>query len=303
MISFADLHSDTLYKCFENNLRLSDASLHVNSSKIDRFDRYIQCFAHFIREDIDDKWNYLCSFLKNSNRLLNEASIPIFNGKNLDARKLAVLTVEGGDIFNNTNDMEDRARHIASFHVALFSMIYNHTNSLGCGAFSKKDTGLTAKGRLALEVLERYGILLDVSHASYNSANEIIDYAKRPVCATHSNACALTPHARNLPDEILRRIAQKDGLVGVNFYPPFLSLQSADFFDIMRHIKHLQNVCGYDHVVFGCDFDGVDRLPYGIHGVESMEELYVRLSQNGFTTEQLDKLFYKNVKKFMQTNF
>lgn len=304
MISIADLHCDTLCTCFEKGATLQDDTLHINLQKLNQYSRYIQCFAHYIKESVADKWNYLCEFLQHSHDLLKAEGLSVFNGQNLDAGKgLAVLTVEGGDVFDSLLDAEERVVHLSKQNVCIFSMIYNHTNRLGSGAFSKDDCGLSAMGFAVLELLEQNGIFIDVSHASYQSVSDVLSQAKRPVFATHSNALSLTSHPRNLPDELLKRIAESGGLVGVNLYPPFLSLQSADISAIMRHIKHLQNVCGVDHVAFGCDFDGVDCLPQGITGVESMTDLYHFLQKSGFSEAVLDCLFFENFHEFLRTNY
>lgn len=304
MTAFADLHCDTLYECFVRDIDLSDPSLHIHSAALNGFERFIQTFAHFIPENTPEKWEYLKQFIQNSYSLLEKAEIDIFDtAADLIRTRLAVLSVEGGDLFESVVQAEERIRWLRNKGICFFSMIYNHTNRLGCGARSSVDNGLTKLGSEVLQLLEQNGIVPDVSHASYQSTEDILNLACGPVCATHSNAFALTAHPRNLSNEHLKRIALSGGLVGINFYPAFLSLQSAQVSDIIRHIKYLTDRCGEAHVAFGCDFDGVGRLPAGIQNVTSLEQLYFKMKQSGFCASVLDKLFFDNINEFLNANF
>ena len=304
MFSLADLHCDTLYKCYENGIDLRDPDLHINVQNLSLCDHFIQTFAHFIPEHILDKWAYFCSFLKNSHRLLDLENIKVFKMvDDLTEKRLAVLSIEGGDLFGDLTDAATRIPLLKEQGISFFSMIYNQRNSLGCGCAVKDDTGLTELGRNILFLLEENGIILDVSHSSYLSTDEIINLSNRPVCATHSNAYALTPHRRNLSDRHLKMISERGGLVGVNFYPPFLSINAADLSDICRHILYLTDICGTDQVVFGCDFDGVDYLPNGIENLSSLEKLQQELLQVGCNEALIDKIFYKNLYIFLKENF
>lgn len=304
MISLADLHCDTLFRCFENGVDLNAADLHINKQHMCTYKRYIQVFAHYIPEQVPEKWDYFKAFLHNSRNVLEKAEIPIFKtNENLIQKRLAILSVEGGDLFNSVKQAEDRISFLSDHGITFFSMIYNQRNALGCGCATKMDTGLTNLGKEIVSVLERNNIILDVSHASYKSTEDILNLSTRPVCATHSNAQTLTAHRRNLNDVQLRAIANSGGLVGVNLYPPFLSTYTANISDICRHIDYLVSVCGENHVVFGCDFDGVDQLPVDIENLASLERVYFRMKQLGYREKQLDKIFFDNIFEFLNDNF
>lgn len=304
MISFADLHCDTLYECFCKKVDLTDRTLHIHWDVMNGFKRYIQVFAHYIPEAQPNKWDFLLEFLENSEQILHKQGIALFNhSMKAESKICALLSIEGGDLFSNEEQAEQRIEYLANRGISLFSLIYNHTNPLGCGAHSTIDTGLTTLGAHVVHTLEEHGIFPDVSHASVRSTEDILDIAKGPVCATHSNAFAITPHARNLSDRHLKRIALTDGLIGVNLYPPFLSNRRATIEDVLDHIKYLVNICGCDHVAFGCDFDGIDCTPNEIENISSMELLYKKMKKSGFGEELLEKLFYKNIYEFLKTYY
>lgn len=304
MLSFADLHCDTLLSCYENQTDLSYQTLHINGQYFQNFERYIQVFAHFIPEETPHKWDFFQSFLKNSFKVLEKSKLPIMvNAADLKQRHLALLSVEGGDFFENETQILPRVSFLKENNIAFFSLIYNHKNALGCGCADKIDTGLTPLGKKVLKALEEKGIIPDVSHASFKSTKEILELSSGPVCATHSNAFDLTPHRRNLCKEHLHAIAQSGGLVGVNLYPPFLSARTASVDDIFRHVDYLINCCGENAVVFGCDFDGVDKLPQGIYNLSSIESVYLEFERRGYSQSVIEKLFYKNVYEFLKENF
>ncbi len=301
MISLAELHSDTLYRCFENNWDLDNRHLHVSLSSFDHFLRFHPTFAHYIPEKQADKWDYLKRFLENSHRLLAKHHIPMFrNSKDLQNDNCVILSVEGGDIFSHESLLEEQIDFLNYSAIRIFSMIYNHDNILGCGAKTEYDSGLTSLGCDVVRCLENNKIIPDISHASAQSAKDILSVAKGPVFATHSNVYSLLPHERNLTDEALKAIAWSGGLIGVNFYPPFLSKNAADISDIIRHLSYLIDFCGEDHVCFGCDFDGVDTLPRGIKNVGSLNDLYENMLQQNFSESILEKIFYQNISNFMK---
>lgn len=304
MLSFADLHCDTLLSCFNKQTDLSDTFLHINEQAFKCFDSYIQVFAHFIPEEMPEKWAFFQKFLQYSKEILNRAELPVFEDwQNTDKKRIAVLSVEGGDFFKNINEAKERLPFLKMNNILFFSMVYNHRNLLGCGCAEKRDTGLTDLGKDVLELLEEYSIIPDISHASFKTANDILNFAKGPVCATHSNAYNLMPHRRNLKDEQMSAIAESGGLIGVNLYPPFLNEGVADIDDICRHIDYLINICGENAVVFGCDFDGVDKLPMGINNLTSIEKLNDVMRNKGFSQTLIEKIFYKNICSFLKENF
>ena len=299
----ADLHCDTAYECFVHDKKLTDESLHINCSLIEKTDDYFQFFAHYIPEDRPDKWAFLKELLAFSKTILSENGFEILAPKHKlpYGKRKAAISVENCDVFEggDLNKLED----LKQADVAVISLVYNHTNALGCGARSENDTGLTELGRNVAQAAGACGIILDVSHASYKTTEDILSISELPVLATHSNAYAITPHPRNLQDYHIRRIAESGGLIGLNLYPPFLSDRCAGISDIAKHLRHILDVGGEDCLALGCDLDGVDRLPKGIRNLVSVSELFGTLQQYGFSKSVLEKVFYKNVNEFVRSNF
>jgi membrane dipeptidase len=107
-----------------------------------------------------------------------------------------------------------------------------------------------------------------------------------PVVATHSNARALAPNRRNLTDDQLRAIAKTGGIVGVNFHSPFLVPSGrAQIKDVVRHIRHIVDVAGKDHVAIGSDFEGDITPPVGLESAEQFPNLVRALQKAGMASE------------------
>ncbi|MFE0103599.1 dipeptidase [Streptomyces sp. NPDC059009] len=115
---------------------------------------------------------------------------------------------------------------------------------------------LTAPGTLAVQEMERLGMLFDISHLGASGVAHVLELATRPLIATHSNARALRDHHRNLTDEQIRGVAATGGVVCVNFIPDFLTDDQAKVGvdRVVDHIEHIASVAGTDHVGLGADF-------------------------------------------------
>lgn len=131
---------------------------------------------------------------------------------------------------------------------------YNHRNEAGSGCQDDADEGLTDFGRRAIDEMNRVGMLPCCSHTGYRTAAEVIDYSPEPVIFSHSNARALWDHPRNIPDDLMRRCADKGGVIGINGVGLFLGTDRETAPLIARHIDHAIAVAGEDHVALGIDY-------------------------------------------------
>ncbi len=158
--------------------------------------------------------------------------------------------------FQDTGPYADKLDRVETFHrlgVRIVQLTYNAPNLVGDGCLVPQDRGLRPFGRQVVERLNEVKSLIDLSHVGWETTRQTIALSKAPVACTHSGAAAVTNVPRNKPDDILRALAEKGGVIGV-FMMPFLRASgqptSADF---MRHLTHCINVCGEDHVGVGSD--------------------------------------------------
>ena len=165
---------------------------------------------------------------------------------------------------------------------------------------SSPDTGdgLTAAGKDLVRLCNDLGIMLDLSHLNEAGFDDIAALSDAPLVATHSNAHAVTPSARNLTDRQLDMIRDSGGMVGLNFATVFLNDDGAKaddrgFDPMLRHLDHLIGRLGEDHVGFGSDFDGA-QVPAALHDAAGLPRLVAALRQHGYDKALLRKLGHEN---------
>ncbi len=165
---------------------------------------------------------------------------------------------------------------------------------------SSPDTGagLTEAGKRLVRECNALGIMIDLSHLNEAGFDDVARLSDAPLVATHSNAHAVTPSARNLTDRQLDAIRDSGGMVGLNFATVFLredGRQAADtgWDPILRHLDHLIGRLGEDHVGFGSDFDGA-TVPQDIGDVTGLPRLLGRLAEHGYDEPLLRKIAHEN---------
>src|SRR5574338_837627 len=147
----------------------------------------------------------------------------------------------------------DRLAQMKKDGVRTVQLTYNNRNLSGDGALEPANAGLSKLGKATIERIEAEKLLLDLSHGGARTMAEAAAHAKRPLVISHTGARALTDHPRNTSDETIKKVADKGGVVGV-YFMPFLTLDShPKGEDLLRHVDHIANVAGEDHVGIGTD--------------------------------------------------
>ena len=147
--------------------------------------------------------------------------------------------------------------------------------------------------------MNRVGMMVDLSHAAESSFYQAIETSRTPIVCSHSSARALCDHPRNLTDDQLRALAASGGVVQTCLYDGFLRKEGgATVDDAVRHIKHMVNVAGIDHVGIGTDFDG-DGGIIGCADASEVINLTRRLIAEGFSETDIEKLWGGNFLQVM----
>jgi len=165
---------------------------------------------------------------------------------------------------------------------------------------SSPDTGpgLTAAGRELVRACNLLGILVDLSHLNEAGFWDVQRLSGAPLVATHSNAHALCPASRNLTDAQLDAVRDSGGVVGVNFAVTFLredghNEPATPITEIVRHVDHLAERMGIDHVAFGSDFDGA-TVPDELGGLAGLPTLVAALRDAGYDDAAVAKITHAN---------
>ena len=212
-------------------------------------------------------------------------------------RPQAIVLLEGADPVRSPDD----AQTFFDAGVRVVGLAWKQTRYAGgTGAPGP----LTPEGRHLVPVLGRLGIIHDLSHLAEESFWQLLDLTGGPVMASHSNCRAFVPTDRQLSDEMIRAVARRDGVVGINFFDKFLlppdeyGKRRAMLADVVRHIRHICDLVGdADHVGIGTDMDGGlgrDQIPQEIRSSADLPRIADALSTGGFGDDDTRRIMSGN---------
>ena len=317
-IPIIDLHCDTIMKLYENpNSNLLENHFQIDLKRLQQKDFLLQTFAIFL-----DKQQYpqrkktalhmYQRFIKELEK--NAATIGLiktqadYNENKANKQISALLTLEEGGI------LEGKIENLEEFYqlgVRLITLTWNYPNEIGTPnilywdkekhILEENQTSLTKFGFECIQRMSELHMIIDLSHASDQVAKDILDSSAQGIVASHSNARKLTPHPRNLSDELIQKIADKNGLIGINFFDQFLKLKQPTNLPaaISEHLWYMYQLVGEDSLYFGSDFDGIP-VHADLNDVNSFPKIIQALKQKGFTSRQIEKISYLNAENFLQ---
>jgi len=206
--------------------------------------------------------------------------------------KSVVKGIENGYAVGLDIDNVDRFR---SRGVAYMTLCHNGDNDI-CDSHkgNNEHNGLSAFGKRVVERMNRVGMMVDLSHASEKSFWDALECSSKPIICSHSSSRALCDHTRNLTDEQMRALAASGGVAQVCLYSGFLKKGgAATVDDAVRHIMHMIDVMGVEHVGIGSDFDGGGGLP-GLEDASWFVSLTERLMAQGLSDMELSLVWGRN---------
>jgi membrane dipeptidase len=209
----------------------------------------------------------------------------------------AFLTVEEGGV------LEGKLQYLRILYrlgVRLVTLTWNYPNCIGYPNFrwEHKDKGLTAFGEEVVAEMNRLGMLIDVSHLSDQGFYDVARLSGKPFVASHSDARSVENHWRNLSDDMLRKLAEKGGVAGLNLEPEFLG-DGGSVEIMVRHVIHMRNTAGIEAVAIGTDFDGTGPLT-AIKNAGDMHILWDALSKAGFSGGDIEKIMHRNTERVIK---
>lgn len=267
-----DTHCDVLYRLNkEPSLDFEDdPRLHITYKALKARHSKVQCFALFVADEVPQelKYQYVLDMIDIFHTKVIEPydDIVMVQSKEdidkLDEGQMgALLTLEGCDAIGENLV---KLRTLFRLGVRSVGLTWNYANATADGALESRGAGLTDFGKKVVEENNRNHAWTDVSHLCEASFWDVIDIATYPV-ASHSNAKAICDHPRNLTDDQIKALINKDGMIGVTFVPQFLAKDHyASTKDVLRHIDHICSLGGEKHIGFGSDFDGIEQTPRDI---------------------------------------
>ncbi|WP_235946590.1 dipeptidase [Paenibacillus glycinis] len=264
-----DFHCDVLSKLLEDPtlsfIQDDQRKLDVTLPRLKQAESVFQTFAVYVPERTDKTMVPILQSIDLFYRKVLSAPEMTFIRTAGDVKALqrkpgaigAMLSLEGADGLQGDLAM---LRILFALGVRAAGLTWNHANWGADGVLEHRGGGLTKKGRAFVEECNRLGILLDVSHLSDRAFWDMLQATVKPVIASHSNSRSLCPHPRNLTDEQIKALLAAGGLIGVTFVPQFVSSRvPAEIADVLRHVERICEFGGERQLMFGSDFDGIDR--------------------------------------------
>ncbi len=313
-MKYVDMHCDTITGLYRNKGSLRENDMHIDLGKMKKGECLLQNFAIF-------------TYLPKQDASFTRAAIDYYY-EQMDANKDLIapaycyddiiknetnglmnglLTLEEGAVIDNDLAKLDDYYNLG---VRMITLTWNFANGIGFPNFTpvegmerpemlritnQKD-GLTDFGIQYVRRMEELGMIVDVSHLSDAGFYDVVKYSTKPFVASHSNARSVCGVARNLTDEMIRLLAEKGGVTGLNYCSSFIDDNDTGYTSIasmVEHVRHIAKVGGIDCIGLGSDFDGIGST-LEIKDCSGMQKLYDALTPY-FTQEELEKIFYKNV--------
>lgn len=303
-----DLHCDTILKLVnsKDKIKLEKNNICIDVQKLKRGDYLAQFFAMYVdlekyskpfNRSLDMIDRFYSEIEDNCEDIAFAGGLRDLDQNRSEGKISAFLTIEEGGVLEGKLQ---NLRLLYKLGVRLITLTWNYPNCIGYPNFQweHKDKGLTSFGKEVVEEMNRLGMLIDVSHLSDQGFHDVARLSRKPFVASHSNARSITDHPRNLTDEMLRMLAEKGGVAGLNLEPDFLG-DSGSLEAIIRHVRHMKNTAAIDVIAIGTDFDGTDHHTV-IKDAGHMDILVDALLKAGFTPAEIDGITYKNSERVIR---
>lgn len=324
VLNVIDMHCDTIAELWysrktENPIALDKNSLHIDLAKMKQGDYLLQNFAMFVSlgrpmDPLESVLQLIDIFYqemeKNTDKIGVVTTYKDIENNKAAGRMSALLSIEEGGVCKGNLSY---LRTLYRLGVRMMTLTWNYENELaypntvsGDAAIlyptnADTDHGLKKQGFVFLEEMERMGMIIDVSHLSDAGFYDVYHHTTKPFVASHSNARAICGHCRNLSDDMIRKLAERGGVTGINYCADFLMEQTkkdeaikSTVKQMAEHAKHLAKIGGIGCVGLGSDFDGISG-DLELSDCSKLPLLEAELRKQGFHESEIEAIFFGNV--------
>ncbi len=255
-----------------------------------------------------------------------------------DGRIASMLGLEGGHVLNNSLATLRMFHRLGALYLTLTH--WQGHDWADAATDAPRHGGLSDFGREVVREMNWLGMLLDLSHVSPAVMHDALDVSAAPVIFSHSSAMGVTPHARNVPDDVLDRLPENGGIVMVTFVPGFVNQElrewdgrekaeqarldrlhpgeperveadmeawreahprpSATLSDVADHIDYIGDRIGVEYIGIGGDYDGISTVPVGLEDVSTYPALIAELIRRGYEDDEIRAIVGDNVLRVMR---
>ena len=311
-----DMHCDTITR-LDKETRLRSNELQLDLLRMSEHNVALQNFAIFLDKENETTPYETCHhFIDIYQQELTDNSdliAPVLTFQdyleNQKAGKMSgLLTMEEGapigDTLHTLHEFYERG-------VRMLTLTWNYENAIGFPnmmfADNKKECitsrqkGLTSFGTDVVKAMNEMGMIIDVSHGSDQLVKDVLTHTSAPFVASHSNVREECFHSRNLPNDLIKEIANRGGVMGINFSRDFLTKQPQESLidAIVRHITAFKKIGGIECVGLGSDFDGIP-IDTELADISKVELIHTALTKAGFSQNECEKIFFGNVERLYQ---
>lgn len=318
-----DMHCDTIHKMYYERregktVTLEKNDLHIDILKMQKSGYMLQNFAMFVNcgdtntpyEECKELVSILYDEIEKNKENIGLIKKYSDIKKNIDNNRIsAMLTLEDGGVCEGDIN---KLREFYDLGARMMTLTWNYENELAYPnrvisketnetiCESEDEFGVKDKGIEFLDEMEKLGVIVDVSHLADKGFYDVYKNTTKPFVASHSNARALSPHVRNLTDDMIRKIANRGGVIGMNYYSLFLEGENSKNINftitsqIVKHMQYIYNLGGIECVGLGSDFDGI-TCDLEMKNCSYINILIEEMQKGGFKENQIDKILNENV--------
>lgn len=327
-----DMHCDTVMALMKGEDCLRESKNMIDLKKMQEGDYMLQCFAMFVpyvSRNNEEKY----SPFEVCNKMIDKYYLEIEKNKDLIApaftyqdienniknnKMTALLTIEeGGVCLGNIEFL----RNFYRLGVRMMCLTWNFKNEIASpnidyfkidketikkeGVKPNTEDGLTEFGIEVVKEMNKLGMVIDCSHLGDKGFYDVIKYSSKPIVCSHSCSRTVCNHVRNMTDDMLYKLKENGGVVGINYCHAFIkedeSIASVE--DVVRHIVYIRDLIGIDYIGLGSDFDGIGNENIELKDASMMGKLIEELKRQRFSEEDIDKICFKNVLRVFKANF
>jgi membrane dipeptidase len=216
-------------------------------------------------------------------------------------KSAVILSIEGSTVIDTEFEI---LNFLYKQGLRSLAITHDYQNQYGCGCRVEKDTGLTTDGERLLDYAAKKGIILDLVHVGEKTFWDAYEYAKQPIFVSHSNSKSQFDCVRNITDQQIQAIAERNGVIALNFISEFIDAQEKVSLDrLIDHIDHMVELTSIDNIALGPDFFQylMPELGYvgEVVGPADLVRVPPTLEKRGYSEKEISKICHENLLRFI----
>lgn len=308
-----DSHVDILHQIFKPTNKNVDLSIYRDDLQID-IPRLLEgeinslFFALFIKQNssnrdvrikVGQQYELFLNLLRHNSRL-NRCFTPNDILQTLSHNRIAVTLA-----LENAFPIEFDLDFLSSYKemgIRYITLCHNKSNQI-CDSSTDilVHNGLSDFGKSVVKEMNKLGLMIDISHVSDKTVEDILEITELPIIASHSNSYSVWNNPRNLNNELLEKIAKNNGVSQVNLLPKCVG-GDQNLLSFLNHVDYIVKLIGIDHVGFGSDFDGGGGLT-DCNNISETVNITQGLEDRGYSQEEIEKFWGLNFLRVYSENY